>query len=55
MRLQQGESGLKGVKLQNVTQLTSGEFKCELVADYPSYERDSLTAPMQVIGMAFLS
>ena len=33
-----------------MTKDTEGDFKCEIVADYPSYERDSAIAPLEVTG-----
>lgn len=43
-------SGRDVVVLRNVTHTTAGRFKCEVLADYPSFEKDSEFTHMEVIG-----
>ncbi|XP_076061456.1 uncharacterized protein LOC143037220 [Oratosquilla oratoria] len=45
------KSGLTTVVLQNVTRSTSGTFKCEVVADRPSFEKDSKNKTMDVVDL----
>ena len=40
------------VVLRNVSRQVSGTFKCEVLAEYPSFEKDAKEAPMEVIGEA---
>ncbi|MPC08680.1 hypothetical protein E2C01_001274 [Portunus trituberculatus] len=51
-RIQQWEaqSNITTVVLQNVTHATAGEYMCEVVADHPTFEKDSQLRNMEVIG-----
>ncbi|KAK4293692.1 hypothetical protein Pmani_033628 [Petrolisthes manimaculis] len=42
-------SGLNVVVLKNVSVATAGNFKCEVVADSPSFEKDAKSALMRVV------
>ncbi|XP_069978452.1 uncharacterized protein [Penaeus vannamei] len=44
-------SGRDVVVLRNVTHTTAGRFKCEVLADYPSFEKDSEFTHMEVIDV----
>ncbi|KAK7078614.1 hypothetical protein SK128_015373, partial [Halocaridina rubra] len=44
-----GLSGRDVVVLRNVSQSTAGLYKCEVLADYPSFEKDSEIRNMEVI------
>ena len=43
-------SGQNQVVLKNVTHSTDGLYKCEAVADFPSFEKDYKMKKMQIIG-----
>ncbi|XP_063585833.1 uncharacterized protein LOC134763206 [Penaeus indicus] len=38
------------VVLRNVSHASAGRYKCEVLADFPSYEKDSQITSMEVIG-----
>ncbi|XP_064088291.1 uncharacterized protein LOC135202749 [Macrobrachium nipponense] len=42
-------SGREVVVLRNVSKDTAGQYKCEVLADYPSFEKDSEITDMEVI------
>lgn len=45
-----GRSGRNVVVLRNVSRASAGKYKCEVLADYPSFEKDADVASMDVIG-----
>lgn len=42
------------VVLHNISHSTSGNFKCEVLADHPSFEKDSEITYMEVVGVSLL-
>lgn len=48
--VQESRSGLNVVVLKNVSVATAGSFKCEVVADSPTFEKDYKSALMRVVG-----
>lgn len=47
---QEAQSNITTVVLQNVSLATAGSYKCEVVADHPTFEKDSQLENMEVIG-----
>lgn len=44
-------SGRETVVLRNISHASAGRFKCEVLADYPSFEKHSETTSMKVIDV----
>ncbi|XP_064102351.1 uncharacterized protein LOC135212655 [Macrobrachium nipponense] len=49
IEIDKDRSGREVVVLRNVSRATAGKFKCEVLADYPSFEKDIESTSMEVI------
>lgn len=51
IQVDEAQSNITTVMLQNVSLATAGGYKCEVVADYPTFEKDSQLKNMDVIDV----
>ncbi|XP_063862087.1 uncharacterized protein LOC135101694 [Scylla paramamosain] len=51
IHVNEAQSNITTVVLQNVTHATAGEYMCEVVADHPTFEKDSQLRNMEVIDV----